>query len=67
MEIIILDKELINSKNDQQLYIFRHKVYNKSLLFIFKWKCYYVYHRNLGFSIIPFKDIVKNYINNNYK
>lgn len=67
MEIIIIPKELINSKNDQKLYLYKTKISNKHLVYLFKYNQYYVYHLTFNFCIMPFLHIVLKYVKDSFK
>lgn len=67
METIIIPKELLNSENDQKLFLFKTKVSNKYLIYIFKYKGYYVYHNRFDFIIEPFLYKVIQYVKESFK
>ena len=67
MQTIIIPKEIINYESDQKIYLFQHKVYNKYLKYICKFKNYYVYHLTFNFNIQPFLNQVLEYIEESFK
>lgn len=66
-EWVIIPKELLGSDCDQELYLCKSIKYHTRLKLLFYYKEYFVYHVNFGFNIIPFKNIVIEYITNNFK
>jgi len=67
MEIIIIPKEILNSEYDQKLYLFKTKVSNKHLIYLFKYKGYYVFHVRFNFIIEPFLYKVIQYVKDSFK
>mgnify|MGYP003292453783 CR=1 FL=1 len=67
MEILIVPKELINNDFDIKLYLFKTKISNKFLIYLFKYKNYFVYHYKFNFIIEPFISIIKNYVKESFK
>ena len=67
MEIIIIPKEILNSEYDQKLFIFKTKVSNKHLIYLFKYKGYYVFHVRFDFMIEPFLYKVIQYVKDSFK
>ena len=59
---IIIPKELLNSKSDQELYLFSNVVCTKKLIYLFEFKSYFVYHKKYEFDLVPHLDKVKQYI-----
>jgi len=67
MEIIIIPKEILNSEYDQKLYLFKTKVSNKNLIYLFKYNEFYVYHVRFNFNIQPFLYKVIQYVKDSFK
>ena len=67
MELIYIPKEYFNSESDEVFYLSKHEVYHICFQFLFKFKGYYIYYRNLGFNIYPYLNVIKIYIKDMFK
>lgn len=71
-KIVRLPKEVLNSKDDQYLYLYKYIVSTKPLVLLF-WDDnheYFVYHKKFEFDLKPHECIVKDHIDKyflNYK